>query len=118
MYALKSFLGSVLGFCCTVQLICCLTLWLVFAHAKAQGASPTHELVEVRSMENCPPCDRVLAKLKADGVAYTVKPTGMVTATSFPCCIYKSGDWDSGAHILNSNYTVSGTIPITKLVQK
>jgi hypothetical protein len=75
-------------------------------------------LVEVRSMENCPPCDRVLAKLKADGVAYTVKPTGMVTATSFPCCIYKSGDWDSGAHILNSNYTVSGTIPITKLVQK
>lgn len=85
--------------------------------AQLSGNAP--ELVEVRSMENCQPCDRVLDKLKADGVTVTVKPTEIVTATSFPCCIYKSGDFDSGQNILHGNYCVTRQpIPVTKLVQK
>lgn len=117
--ALLSFFGSLVGFVCTVQVIFCLTVLLVYSNARLHAASAGKpELVEVRSMEKCSPCDRVLAKLDADGVKYTVKPTDMVTATSYPTCIYSTGAWDNGANVLNGNYTVKSIIPITKLVQK
>jgi hypothetical protein len=96
-----------------------LSALLVFAALFAEQPKPTID--RIHSMENCAPCDAIIARIKADGGKVSEpKKTGIQHATSYPTIVYSDGSWDNGRRVQRGNYTVdtNTTIPITKLVQK
>lgn len=118
--AVLSFFGALIGFVCTVQLICCLTILLVFGNAVLHAAGSTLPTVKaIHSMQRCGPCERVIAKYKTDGGKLTdPKPTEIQHATSYPTVIYSDDSWDNGARVLKGQCCVNADkVPLTELVQ-
>lgn len=77
-------------------------------------APQAYELVEVRTMDNCPRCVQVDEALKADKVTSKTATTEIQQAAQYPTCIYRGGDWDTGERVLSRQYWVRGTLRITK----